>query len=241
MDPIYVAIRTSSAHFAASDQPPRRKMKIKQTILAATLAMMTPTLAGVYYLSNVVTGDGSADALIQKHDGSLLTGGILAMGYFPVGYAIAPGFENIHTTISNFTIVTSSAVGSFSVSLGAAKPGYVEADPFAGPIITDPEPLIMQPLYAFCGDAATLDGSSQWALKRVATIMDDVPFTYEYLANPKGGWAPNVGTIGSYVGDASGMAAPGARVYQTLQMVPEVSTALLAACGACALLRRRRW
>lgn len=215
-------------------------MKIKRTILAATLAMMTPTFAGVYYLSNVVTGDGSADVLIQKHDGSLLTGGILAMGYFPAGYAIAPGIENIHTTISNFTILTSSAVGSFSVSLGAAKPGYVEADNLAGPIITDTDPLIWQPLYVFCGDAATLDGSSQWALKRVATIMDDVPMEYWYSANPKGGWGPNVGSIGSFTGDASGMAAPNARVFQTLQMVPEASTALLAAFVSCGLFRRRR-
>lgn len=215
-------------------------MKLSLTILPVTLAFISPTFAGTYAICNVIAGDGSADGLIQKHDGSLLTGGILAMGYFPVGYAVSPSIADIHATISNFTIVTSSAVGLFSVSLNAAKPGYVEGDPFAGPIITDPNPMIWQPLYVFCGDAATLGDSSQWALKRVATIMDDVPMEYHYLGNPKGGWVPNVGSIGSYVGDASGMAAPSARVFQTLQMVPEASTALLAAFVGCGLLRRRR-
>jgi hypothetical protein len=216
-------------------------MKIKLSVIAAAFAMVSPAFAANYILSNVVNGDGSTDALIQKADGSLLSGGIATLGYFPVGYVISTNVSDIQTTISNFTTAASTAVGLASASLGAAMPGYMEADPVKSvpASITGTSDLIGRPLYMFVGNSATLAGSTEWALKQIRVIADDVPFEQNYLGNPYGGVAPLIGKTGSYTGDASGF---GSSTFQTLQMipVPETSTALLGALGALGLLRRRR-
>lgn len=190
-------------------------MKLKLTAIAAFVTLISPLHAAIFILSNTVSGSGDSDALIQKADGSLLSGGIAAIGYFPVGYSISSNMSDIFTTLQNFNLITSVSVGGLSTSLGLRAPGYFEAEPFAGPAITDPSNLIGNQLYLFVGDGDTLASSTQVGLKQIAKIQDDVPNEQEYLANPKGGWLPVIGDFGSYIGNASGM---GSSTYQTLQM-----------------------
>lgn len=205
------------------------------------MALVSPLFAANYIVSNVISGDGSSDALYQKANNSLLSGGVAALGFFPAGYVISTNVADIQATITAFLpgLQASSPVGGLSGDLGAAMAGYVQAAPVSGPAILIGNVLVGRPLYVFVGDGATLAGSTQWGLKQVATIAADEPLTQDYLANPLGGTAPVIGSVGAYTGNASGF---GSSTYQTLKMVaiPEASTALLGALGALGLLRRRR-
>lgn len=212
-------------------------MKNKIAIVASFIGLASTAFAANYIPSNVVTGDGSGDALVQNFNGTLNSGGIFAMGFFPSGYVIST--SDMDVNILNFTIVASGIVGSNSASLGASLPGYVEADPVDGALITGADPLLGRALYVFAGNTGTLAGSTEWAIKQIASIADDVPNENDYLGNPLGGAAPAFGSFGSFTGNASGF---GESTYQTLQLapIPEPSAALLGAFGVLGLLRRRR-
>lgn len=220
-----------------------------KTIIAsfATAALlMASSNAAIYQALNAITGDGTADALFQNTDDSLLDGGIAAIGYFNVGYGgDLTDLSAINNHINNFNIQHSAIVGSLGDNLlGAAQPGYIQD--FTGldtANITGADPLIGQLMYVFVGNAATLGASTSWALKAIATIQDDVPNEQTYLANPFGGAAPLIGSVGSFTGNASGIAPNGVNeVYTTLKLeaVPEPSAALLGLLGSLLLLRRRR-
>jgi hypothetical protein len=212
-------------------------MKLKSLILAGSIALIGQSGAAIYEISNVVTGTGATDALFQLASGDLLSGGIVAMGYFPAGYTVSSSLQEINNTIANFTIAASALAGSFSPDLEGAFPGYVQATSDQDNI-TAPNPLIGRPLYVFVGNTATLAGSDQFALYRVATIQDDVPNEQTYVANGFG-IIPTIGEVGTFVGNASGQ---GPSTYTTVQLVliPEPSVALLGLLGGLGLLRRRR-
>ena len=212
-------------------------MKIKIAFAAALMAMASNSNAAVYTVSNVATGYGYSDALIQLEDNSLASGGIAALGYFSA--APSGDLANIATTISNFTILASALTGSYSETLGGSCAGYVDTT-IQGAAVIEPSSLIGQSLYFFVGNASTLAASTQWALVQVATILSDDPFEQGYVAQPYG-LTPIIGTIGSYTGNPS--IIEGTDTFTTLKLVsavPEPTTALLGAFGALGLLRRRR-
>ena len=210
-------------------------MKMKLTLAAALIAMASSVSAAVYSVSNLTVGYGYGDALFQNADGTLSSGGIVAMGYF--GSAPSSNPSLINSTISDFTILASGLTGSYSATLGGSFAGYIE-NVVQGSIIAEASPLVGKALYVFAGNASTLAASTQWALVQVATILSDDPDEQTYVAQPFG-LTPIIGSIGSYTGNASGMASE-SEVYTTLQFVPEPTTALLGAFGALGLLRRRR-
>ncbi len=82
--------------------------------------------AATFVLSNVVSFDGTSDALIQIYGSGLMTGGVVAMGYFPVGFDLSGGAGNVQNIVAGFTVVTSGAVGGFSENLGMASAGYYD-------------------------------------------------------------------------------------------------------------------
>lgn len=222
-------------------------MKLKLMTVAALLAASTYTNAAVYYVSNLVTGSGSSEALYQSEGGAnapLLSGGIVALGYFPTNaYVPSSSLSEISTTIANFTIVAFAAAGSDSAQLGGpGAAGYVDAAPVDTANIVGADARIGRALYVFAGNASTLGGSTAWALKQVATIADDEAAENEYFANPLGGAAPVIGTIGSFTGEPLPDLGAGSSTFSTLQLaaIPEPSAALLGALGALGLLRRRR-
>lgn len=222
-------------------------MKLKLIAAAALIAASSHSNAAIYYVSNLVTGSGSSEALYQSAglaNAPLLSGGIVALGYFPSNaYVPSSSLGDINTTISDFIIVAFALAGSNSAQLsGPGAAGYVDAAAVDLANIASNSPLVGRALYAFAGSASTLSTSTAWALKQVATLVDDEAAEGEYFANPKGGVAPVIGTIGSFTGEPLPDLAAGPSTFSTLQLVavPEPSAVLLGALGAIGLLRRRR-
>lgn len=213
-------------------------MKLKLTIAAALVAVLSQANAATYVISNVVTGD-TDDVLFENFDGTALNGGIVALGYFATT-APSSSLVDIQTTIANFTLVTSALTGTYSADLDGSYAGYVQADSFSGTSITSPNTLIGQPMYMFVGNASTLASSTAWALAAVKTIASDVPFNQTYNANPNGSTIlGDIGTFDTFTGNVG----LGAGTYNTLklaQAIPEPSAAVLGAFGALLVLRRRR-
>jgi MYXO-CTERM domain-containing protein len=214
-------------------------MKLKTALAAALIAMASKASAAIYSISNLNSGYGYSDALVQLENGTLSSGGIVAMGYFtgtPSG-----DLALINTTIADFTILASALTGSYSGNLGGSFDGYVDTV-VQGAAIVAPNALIGKSLYAFVGNASTLSSSTQWALVQVAAGMfDESEDESTYVFQPYG-ISPIIGTIGSYIGNASGLASS-SESYTTLKLVsavPEPTAALLGSLGALGLLRRRR-
>lgn len=220
-------------------------MKINLIAAFTLLAATASSSAAVFVVSNVVGGVAATDALFQNTIGSggaLMNGGVVTLGYFGTNSYVPSGsLVNIGTTISDFNVVASGIPGTTSADLGGSFAGFVQAGGITSTpaTITGASTLIGRALYVFAGNGATLAASTAWALKQVNFIGDDVPNDITYLANPLGGAAPIIGSVGSFVGNAGGQ---GSGTFSTLQLaaVPEPSTAVLGIIGAFGLLRRRR-
>jgi MYXO-CTERM domain-containing protein len=212
-------------------------MKLTTALTAALIAMASNASAALYVVSNVGSGYGYSDALIQLEDNSLSSGGIVALGYF--SSAPSASLEDIATTISNFTVLATGLTGTYSASLGGTFAGYVESET-QGAIISEASAEYNKSLYMFVGNAATLAGSTQWGLVQVAPVLfSDDPVENTYVAQPYG-LTPVIGTIGSYTGDASGFGSDTFTTLKLVSAVPEPTAALLGSLGALGLLRRRR-
>ncbi|MEX1049311.1 MAG: hypothetical protein WED15_07270 [Akkermansiaceae bacterium] len=215
-------------------------MKLKLIFAATFLVLASHASAATYYINNAVAGDTS-DTLFLNENGGLLDGGIISIGYFATT-GPSSSLTDIATTISNFTLIHSVLAGSFSADLEAALAGYAQSPDalrFQGATITAPNTLIGKAVYLFAGNAATLAGSTAWALAEVGIIADDVPFEQEYNASPGG--AVILGDIGTFTTFTGGSgAAVGTFAALQLSAIPEPSAALLGALGVLGLLRRRR-
>jgi hypothetical protein len=214
-------------------------MKLKLAFVSALIGMASMAQAATYVVSNIGSGYASSDALFQNVNGSLLVGGIVALGHFNTNAAPSGDLSLIATTIANFTILASSTLaGGYSDTYLASVPGIVEAPAVNGAQITTGNVLLDRGLYVFVGNASTLADSTSWALAQVNTLKNDVPFNNTYSANPFG-VAPVIGSIGSATStDLGGTSA----TFTTLQMeaIPEPSSVLLGTLGVLGLLRRRR-
>ena len=209
-------------------------MKIKKAlILIAGLCYGTlASNAATVSLANVQGGPG-VDMLWGDINGQPMNSGIVAVGYFTAGVTEEDisTIEGLFANLANFTTLQSAVPGS-SVNFPSA--GYLLEDPFT----FSPTGLIGRNLYTIATDAASLafaDETSSFSMFRVATIAEDVPLPNDYIANPAGGTII-IGSVGTWEGET----AFGSGVYDTLNLVPEPSAALLGAIGALGLLRRRR-
>jgi hypothetical protein len=211
-------------------------MKIKLLSLAILGVFSVQANAATFAINNVVVGPG--DTLYANSSNTLLGGSIVTFGTFTDGFDVNASLLNYPLLVSNFDPFTSGLTGNFSDSLGGAFAGYAEYGPFDNGIITGLNPLLGKTLYSLIGNFATLAGSEELALLSFGPIKDDVPFSYNYSANPGEVTAVLIGKPSVFVGDAGG----GTGTYLTIQTVPvpEPSAALLGALGALGLLRRRR-
>ncbi len=216
-------------------------MKIKLSFVSALIAMASSANAATLAVSNVSTGLGDADALYENVDGTLVDGGIVAMGYFG---SINPSGDiaDIVATLADFTSLATGVIGGSSASLEGNYPGFVEAaNTDLGDLLAG-DPLIGKKLYAFVGNLSTLASSTAYALYLVDTFVEEQSgFGLTYLAQPYG-ITPLIGSIDSIIINSPLAAGSGGALetYSTLKLVPEPSSALLGAVGALALLRRRR-
>ncbi len=215
-------------------------MKIKLSLVSALIAMASSANAAVVAVDNVSNGRGDSAALYENVDGTLVDGGIVAMGYFgsnnPSG-----DIADIPATLADFTVLATGVIGSPSVSLEGSYPGFVEAAAQdVGDLGTLNNPLIGKKLYAFVGNLSTLASSTAYALYLVDTFSES---QFTYLAQPFG-ITPLIGSIDSItINTPLAAGTDGAsETYTTLKLVPvpEPSAALLGAIGALGLLRRRR-
>ncbi len=223
-------------------------MKTLLPFAAALLGLTSLSQGATYYVNNVITGDTN-DWLFEDGDGTLLDGGIVALGNFG---GVTPDVSDIATLLATFNSLASGLTGSFSIDLGGSFPGYIQvdgdpstpgvADPVQGPLVTGADPLIGTSVYMFVGNASTLAASTLFALAEVGTYSDDDPLEAQYNANPFASFIPvgGLGSFDTFTGDP-GTGANG--TYNTLKLaapVPEPSVALIGALGALGFLRRRR-
>ncbi len=200
------------------------------------LSLTLSTQAATVQANNVL--DGSSETLFAVDATTLLSTGIAALGVFPTGFVPTAG--DIPNLITNFTTLTSGPVGGPIADLGGNFPGFVQVDAVSIGNISDASPLFNRTLYGFIGNGATLASSTAFLLYGgLGNIQSDEAGELAYILVPTSGTVPIIGSVGSFTGNASGIATPTTR-YTTFVLVPEPSTALLGAVGALALLRRRR-
>ena len=213
-------------------------MKIKLSLVSALIAMASSANAAVVAVDNVSNGLGDSAALYENVDGTLVDGGIVAMGYFgsnnPSG-----DIADITATLADFTVLATGVIGSPSFSLEGSYPGFVEAAAQdVGDLGTLNNPLIGKKLYAFVGNLSTLASSTAYALYLVDTFSES---QFTYLAQPFG-ITPLIGSVDTITTLSPAIVGGASETYTTLKLVPvpEPSAALLGAVGALGLLRRRR-
>lgn len=213
-------------------------MKIKLSLLSALIAMASNATAAIVAVNNVGTGYAYTDTLFENVNGSLVDGGIVAMGYFgsnnPSG-----DIANIAATLADFTVLATGVIGGYSVSLDGGFAGYVEAAEVNLGDLLSGNALIGKKLYAFVGNQSELSLSTAYALYLVDTLVqEESGFGLTYLAQPFG-LTPLIGTVDSITTNGP---FGNTETYSTIKLaaVPEPSAALLGAFGALGLLRRRR-
>lgn len=219
-------------------------MKIKFALAAISLSLLAHSNAANIAVSNLISGDGTSDAVFENATtNTAVSTGIVAVGYFPVGFTFSGGVAQVQSFITAFTSLASGSFGSPSAQLGegAVSPaGYVDVAQVNVGVIGETNVLVGRPLYVFVGNGATLATSTEFAIKQVATIQADVPNELLYLASPKDGVAPVLGSIDTITYDP--FASGSASTFSSLKLVgvPEPSVALLGALGVLGLVRRRR-
>ncbi len=219
-------------------------MKLKKTLIVASalVAGALTSNAATYSLFNVAGGPG-VDTLWANADGTLMNGtGFVTMGYFATN-PLTTDIDTIAELValkSTFTSVQTATPGN---SAAFTAPGFLAEDAAVVSSITGSNALIGRKLYAIASNASSLAAATElnaFSLFEVATIVDDVPFEQNYVANPAGSTVI-IGEFGVY-DDSTGALGLGEGTYTTLKLagVPEPSAALLGAFGVLGLLRRRR-
>ena len=212
-------------------------MKLTLSFTAALIAMASSANAANIIVSNVGSGYAYSDTLFENVNGSLLDGGIVAMGYFGSNDP-STDLSEITNTLADFTTLASGVAGSFSASLEGAFAGYVEVADYNTGVIGSGSTLIGKKVYVFVGNQSTLVASTAFALFLTGTFAEEeAGFEATFIAQPFG-LVPLIGTIDSITANSPISGSP--ETFTTLKLVPEPSTTLLGAVGALALLRRRR-
>lgn len=215
-------------------------MKLKNVFLigACLLAGAMASNAATYQLINV-QGDPAVDTLFANNNGTLMSSGTVAIGYWSAGVTTDQinTIEELVPLLASFTAADNAVPGA---SVAFSGPGYLAEDPVINSPILAGNPLIGKGVYVIATSAASLAAATindEFSVFFLRNISEDSPIENTYTGNPLGATII-IGTSGVFTGDAGF----GQGNYATLQMavIPEPSAALLGAVGALGLLRRRR-
>ena len=183
-------------------------MKKILILVAAILSLVLPSRAAQFEVTNVFD-----DVLFQNADGTLLNGGVVAIGYFPAGYT----FTTPADARNNFTILASAISGGYSDTMGGSFPGYVEG---RSTIIVN-NSQIGRALFVFAGNAGSLGTSNAWFLQEVGVIQSEELLYSEPNGISNCSAFPIFGKMGTWTGDPGGWGGYG--TYITRQLTSPVS------------------
>jgi hypothetical protein len=220
-------------------------MKLKLLVAATSAALIFPASAALMQIENLFTSP-AASTLYADKDNSLMTSGVVTIGYFPVG--VNPtDIPSLLANIGSFTVIDSQTVSNHWLFAPPFSPvttpvpgfaGNASAQQVPGGLITVGNPLLGRDIYSIVSNAASLGAATagnQFAMVSLGVFLDDDPSENTYISNPTGSTA----IIGSFdTTDVEG------DEFATLKMdisaVPEPSVAMLGGLMALLALRRKR-
>ena len=198
-------------------------MKLKLVAAATSAVFIFQASAALMRINNL--GGGAGDTLYANSENSLMSSGVVAIGYFPDG--INPtDIPSLLANIGSFTVIDSQKPGTHHMfsSLGLVLPGYAgtaTAQQVPGGAVTGDNPLLGRSIYSIVSDAPSLAAATadnQFAMFSVGVFLDDVPSEKTYVANPAGRTA--------IIGSSDTTIVEG-EVYETLKMDVFVGPAAL--------------
>jgi len=231
-------------------------MKLKSTVLGicCLVSVSMSASAATMIISNAA--NGPSDTLYANNNNSLMTSGLVTMGYFTAGITdssintVAKLYSELQ--LGHFTLVTSQIPGTAGPQVGTGAPGYADqasATTVSGGLVAvgqTNEALLGRTIYSIVTNATIftvgagagqINGGTNFALLNMGQFASDLPVEQGYSSFPSG-ITPVIGTIGTFNGNPGGI---GEGTYSTLIMaIPETSSVLLGALGMLGLLRRRR-
>lgn len=213
----------------------------KTLILSSLAVMASGSLAfGAATTFGTINDANFSNVTVADASGTLIANG--------AGYAAIGGFSIDDATIAgaNAGALAAAFTEYASTTFGGANAGNAEGIALANSGAIIPDSLNNASVYHVFGNAATLADSSEWAVVKSAdTFIDDdpgSPVPAPFKSQISGIDASNV-IAGSLIGGIDsatlvGLGAPGAN--NTVQLVPEASTAILSLLGLGLIFRRRR-
>ncbi len=224
--------------------PINKQMKLRLLIAATSAALIFPASAALMQIENLFAPGGGT--LYADKDNSLMSSGIVTIGYFPSG--VNPtNIPSLLANIGGFTVIDSQTVSNhwffappFSPVV-TQVPGYAgtaTAQQVPGGPVTAGSPLLGRDIYSIVSNAASLGAAtadSQFAMVSLGAFLDDGPGENTYISNPTG----STPIIGSF--DTTNIEGD---TFATLKMdvaiVPEPSAMVLTMFFSAALCMRRK-
>lgn len=212
-------------------------MKLKSALAISSVLYIGVAVsnAATFVVNNLV--DTVSETLYADAGSNPLNGSVATIGYFPAGVVIS-SLQDLTDNLGSFLTLDSALIGQTSSVLGSDVAGIAfNAAGVDGGNVPLGSPLIGRTIYTIFGNGATLGSSTLYGAVQIGSISADVPTPNTYTSNPAGGTVV-VGSVGTWQGDLG--FGGGTLTYNTVNLVPEPSAALLGALGALGLLRRRR-
>jgi hypothetical protein len=173
--------------------PRNKQMKLKLLVAATSAVLILQASAALMQINNLVAGAG--DTLYANNDNSLMSAGVVTIGYFPDG--VNPtDIASLLANIGSFTVIDSQTAGTHFMFAGPPfnlqTPGYAAtatAQQVPGGAVTGDNPLLGRAIYSIISNAASLAAATsdnQFAMVSLGVFLDDDPSENTYIANPAG-------------------------------------------------------
>jgi hypothetical protein len=166
------------------------KLKPKLLVAATSAALILPASAALMQINNLV--DGAGDTLYANNDNSLMSAGVVTIGYFPDG--VNPkDIPSLLANLGSFTVIDSQTAGITAIfGPEFVVPGYAgtaTAQQVPGGLVTGASPLLGRNIYSIFSNAASIAAAtsdSQFGMVSLGVFLDDDPSENTYFSNPAG-------------------------------------------------------